>query len=81
MVEALATGTPLIGFPRGSVAEIVRDSITGYLVRNAEEMCKAMKRVDELDKRECRKDVEEKFSSKAMAEKYEKFYRELLKLH
>jgi len=81
MVEALATGTPVIGFPRGSVAEIVREGITGYLVRNAEEICKAMKHVDELDKRECRKDVEEKFSSKAMAEKYEKFYRELLKLH
>jgi len=44
-------------------------------------MCKAMKHVDELDKRECRRDAEEKFSSKAMAEKYEKFYRELLKLH
>uniref|UniRef100_A0A7J2U499 Glycosyltransferase family 4 protein n=1 Tax=Ignisphaera aggregans TaxID=334771 RepID=A0A7J2U499_9CREN len=78
MVEALATGTPVIGFPRGSVVEMVRDGITGYLVGDAEEMCKAMKHVDELDKRECRKDVEEKFSSKAMAEKYERFYQQLI---
>jgi glycosyltransferase involved in cell wall biosynthesis len=78
MVEALATGTPVIGFPRGSVVEIVREGITGYLVRNAEEICKAMKHVDELDKKECRRDVEERFSSKVMAEKYEKFYQQLI---
>jgi glycosyltransferase involved in cell wall biosynthesis len=79
MVEPLATGTPVIGFPRGSVAEIVKDGITGYLVRSSEEMCKAMKRVDELNRRECRRDAEERFSSRAMAEKYEKFYYQLIK--
>jgi len=46
IVEALATGTPVIGFQRGSVAEIVRDGVTGYLVRDFKGMCKAMKLVD-----------------------------------
>jgi len=78
MVEALATGTPVIGFPRGSVTEVVKDGITGYLVRSSEEICEAMKHVDKLDRRECRRDVEERFSSKAMAEKYEKFYQHLI---
>jgi glycosyltransferase involved in cell wall biosynthesis len=77
MVEALATGTPIIGFPRGSVAEIVRDSVTGYLVRNVEEMCKAMKSVDKLSGRDCRRDVEERFSSKVMAKRYEELYHQL----
>jgi glycosyltransferase involved in cell wall biosynthesis len=79
LVEALATGTPVIGFPRGFVAEIVKDGITGYFVRSSEEMCKAMKRVDELNRRECRRDAEERFSSRAMTEKYEKFYYQLIK--
>jgi glycosyltransferase involved in cell wall biosynthesis len=78
MVEALATGTPIIGFPRGSVVEIVRDSITGYLVKDVEEICKAMNNVDKLDRRECRKDTEERFSSKVMAEKYKRFYQQLI---
>jgi glycosyltransferase involved in cell wall biosynthesis len=77
MVEALATGTPIIGFPRGSVVEIVRDNVTGYLVRNVEEMCKAMKSVDKLSGRDCRRDVEERFSSKVMAKRYEELYHQL----
>uniref|UniRef100_A0A7C4BCC0 Glycosyltransferase family 4 protein n=1 Tax=Ignisphaera aggregans TaxID=334771 RepID=A0A7C4BCC0_9CREN len=78
MVEALATGTPVIGFAKGSVVEIVRDSVTGFLVKDVDEICQAMKRVDKLDGRECRKDVEEKFSSKIMAKYYEDLYQRLL---
>jgi glycosyltransferase involved in cell wall biosynthesis len=74
MVEALAAGTPVIGFPRGSVVEVVRDGVTGYLVKDAKEICIAMKHVDELDRKECRRNAEERFSSKAMADKYEKIY-------
>lgn len=74
MVEALAAGTPVIGFPRGSVVEVVRDGVTGYLVKDAKEICIAMKHVDELDRKECRRNAEERFSSKAMADKYEKLY-------
>jgi glycosyltransferase involved in cell wall biosynthesis len=37
-----------------------------------------MKHVDKLDRRECKREVEERFSSKAMAEKYEKFYYQLI---
>jgi len=78
MVEALATGTPVIGFQRGSVAEVVRDGVTGYLVKDTEEMRKAMKSVDKLSTRECRGDVERRFSSVVMAERYEELYKILL---
>ncbi len=77
MVEALATGTPVIGFARGSVTEIVRHGVTGFLVRDLDEMIKAMKFVDSLDRRECRRDVERRFSSKVMAQRYEELYRKL----
>ena len=77
MVEALATGTPVIGFARGSVTEIVRHGVTGFLVRDIDEMIKAMKFVDSLDRRGCRRDVERRFSSKVMAQRYEELYRKL----
>ena len=78
MVEALATGTPVIGFARGSVIEIVRDGITGFLVRDVKEMCRAMKAIDKLNRRESRKDAEERFSSRVMAKRYDELYQHLL---
>jgi glycosyltransferase involved in cell wall biosynthesis len=78
MIEALATGTPVIGFARGSVVEVVKDGITGFIVKSPDEMVQAMKAADELDRKECRMDVEERFSSKAMAEHYDELYQYLL---
>ena len=79
MVEALATGTPIIGFARGAVTEIVRNGITGFLVNDVNGICQAMKSVDKLDKRMCRRDVEERFSSKVMAKRYKELYENLIK--
>jgi len=78
MVEALATGTPVIGFARGSVIEIVRNGVTGFVVKDLEEMIKVMRSVDKLDHLECHRDAERRFSSRAMAERYEKLYKELI---
>jgi len=78
MVEALATGTPVVGFARGSVTEIIRHGVTGFLVRDVDEMARAMKLVETLDPQECRRDVEKRFSSKVMAERYERLYHKLI---
>jgi len=59
-------------FAKGSVIEIVRNGVTGFVVKDLEEMMKAMKSVDKLDHLECRRDAERRFSSRAMAERYEK---------
>ncbi len=61
----------------GTVTEMVRHGVTGFLVRDLDEMIKAMKFVDSLDRRECRRDVERRFSSKVMAQRYEELYRKL----
>jgi len=74
MVEALATGTPIIGFARGSVTEMVRNGVTGFLVNNVDEMCQAMRAIDKLNRGECRRDAEERFSSKIMAKRYKEVY-------
>lgn len=78
MIEALACGTPVIARPRGSVPEIVRDGVTGFLADTVDELAGAVKRVDVLDRAACRRDVEQRFSVTVMTDRYEAVYRHLL---
>jgi glycosyltransferase involved in cell wall biosynthesis len=78
MVEAMACGTPVIAFNHGSVREIVKNGITGFVVNTIPEMIRAMKKIDSIDRRTCRKWVEEKFSVKAMVDGYEEVYERVL---
>lgn len=78
MIEALACGTPVIARPRGSVPEVVRDGVTGYLADTVDDLADAVKRVDVLDRAECRRDVERRFSVAVMTDHYEAVYRRLL---
>ncbi|MBI4119246.1 MAG: glycosyltransferase family 4 protein [Parcubacteria group bacterium] len=74
MIEAMACGTPVIAFNRGSVPEIVEDGKTGFVVENAEEMAGAIKRIQNIDRKECRKSVENKFTIEKMTDGYEEIY-------
>src|SRR3989344_2561256 len=77
MTEAMACGTPGIGFRKGSVPEIVEHGKNGFVVDTPGEMIGAIKNIAMIDRRECRKTVEEKFTLKQMVDKYEKIYEEL----
>ena len=77
MIEAMACGTPVIARPCGSVPEVVVDGRTGFLADTLAELAGAVKRVDELDRAECRRHVEAQFSVSRMAEDYERVYRRL----
>ncbi len=70
MIEAMACGTPVIAYPRGSVPEIVDDGITGFLVHNAEEAAKAVEGIAAIERRSCRRRFEERFSARRMSEDY-----------
>lgn len=74
MVEALATGTPVIAFDRGSASEIVRDGENGFLVATTEEMAKAIGRLHEIDPKACRASVETTFGLPHVLEEYERAY-------
>lgn len=74
MIEAMACGTPVIGFNRAAVPEIVKDGKTGFIVDDIKGMIKAMKRINEIDRLECRKHVEENFTVQKMVDEYEKVY-------
>lgn len=77
MVEAMATGTPVIAYRAGSVPEVVVDGVTGYVCESMHDMVEAVAKVDELDRAACRAHVEAHFSPQAMAEGYERVYRSL----
>jgi glycosyltransferase involved in cell wall biosynthesis len=78
MIEAMACGTPVIAFNRGSVKEIVVDGRTGFIVDDLNGMIRAIKKINSIDRMECRRHVEENFSLKKMADKYEKVYEKIL---
>jgi glycosyltransferase involved in cell wall biosynthesis len=78
MIEALACGTPVIAHPFGSVPEIIPEGIGGFLVRGISEAVEAVKRLGEIDRRECRRHFELNFTDERMANDYVKIYNELI---
>jgi glycosyltransferase involved in cell wall biosynthesis len=81
MIEALACGTPIIGFARGSVPEIVENEVSGFVVDNVDEAVSAVGRVCALSRRKCREAFEKRFSVIRMASDYLDIYRQLLSRH
>ncbi len=78
VTEAMACGTPVIAFNRGSMSELITKE-TGFVVNNIPEMVKAMKRISEINRKKCRERVELHFSYEKMTDEYEKFYYSLIK--
>jgi glycosyltransferase involved in cell wall biosynthesis len=79
MIEAMACGTPVLAFNRGSAAEIIEPGITGFLVDTVEEATLAMTKLLTLDRRLIRKRFEERFSANRMATDYVKLYHRLIR--
>jgi len=74
VVEALATGTPVIAHPLGSLPELVRDGRTGYLVHGVDDAVRAVEGVRSLDRASCRDDAERRFSAHRMVDDYEALF-------
>jgi len=78
MIEAMACGTPIVGWKKGSVPEIVADQKTGYVVKSVNEMVQAIKNIDKISRQETRKRAETYFSIEKMVEGYEKIYKRVI---
>lgn len=78
MAEAMACGTPVIGFNRGAVPEIVQHEHNGFLCSTAAEMVAAIQRLPLIDRELVRKDAEERFSSAVIVDAYLKLYAQLI---
>ncbi len=74
MVEAMASGTPVLAFPRGAARELVEPGVTGFLGDTAEELAELVGRLGEIDPERCRASVAERFNVGRMADGYEAVY-------
>jgi glycosyltransferase involved in cell wall biosynthesis len=78
VVEALASGTPVIASNRGSMAELIDHGVTGFLVDSVDEAVEAIGRIGEIDRTACRAVVSARFTADRMADRYLELYRLLL---
>jgi glycosyltransferase involved in cell wall biosynthesis len=77
-VEAMACGTPVISLHRGAAPEVIEDGKTGFVVHSISEMVEAVGKIDQINRMDCRKHVETKFSTKQMVDGYERAFHKLL---
>jgi glycosyltransferase involved in cell wall biosynthesis len=78
MIEAMACGTPVIAFNRGSVPEVVEDGVTGFIVEDETSAVGAIHRLPQLSRPAIRKRFEERFTARRMAKDYLDVYRGLI---
>jgi glycosyltransferase involved in cell wall biosynthesis len=78
VIEAMACGTPVIAYPRGSLPELIDHGVTGFLVDTFDEAVAAIDRIGEIDRKACRRHVAKHFTVERMADQYEALYRQLL---
>jgi len=77
MIEAMACGTPVIAYRRGSVPEVIDDGVTGFIVDGADAAVDAVRRVATLDRSSVRSRFEQRFTVSRMANDYLSIYRSL----
>lgn len=78
VIEALACGTPVVAMNRGAMSEIIKHGVNGFLADTEEEFFEYANRVDEIDPLDCRKSVEERFTTFDMAKQYMARYKEVI---
>ena len=78
MIEAMACGTPVVGYRRGSVPEVIDEGRTGFIVDGLTDAIAAVRRIPEIDRARCREVFEQRFTARRMAEDYVRIYEELI---
>ncbi len=78
MIEAMATGTPVVAFRGGSVDEVIDDGVTGFIVDDLDRAVAAAERITELDRARCRATFERRFSSSTMGNRYAALYQKMI---
>jgi glycosyltransferase involved in cell wall biosynthesis len=78
MIEAMACGTPVIAYRRGSVPEVIQENVSGFIVDTIEEAVTAVQRIAHLDRAVVRGEFERRFTAERMAHDYVDMYQQLL---
>ncbi len=77
MIEAMACGTPVVAFNRGSVPEIIENGLSGFIVEDEQGAMSAVNRLSSLSRATVRERFETRFTARRMAEDYLDIYRTL----
>jgi glycosyltransferase involved in cell wall biosynthesis len=77
MIESMACGTPVVAYAGGSVAEVIDNGVSGFVVNEIEEAVEAVRRVRDLSRARCREVFEKRFTASRMATDYIKVYTRL----
>jgi glycosyltransferase involved in cell wall biosynthesis len=78
MIEAMACGTPVIAYNRGSVPEIIQEDLTGFIVEDETSAVAAVGRLSQLNRDAIRSQFEQRFTARRMALDYLAVYRSLM---
>jgi glycosyltransferase involved in cell wall biosynthesis len=78
LIEALACGTPVLAYRRGSIPEVLEDGVTGYIGETLDELVAAVPRLEQLDRRRCREQFEKRFTVERMVQDYLRVYEDLI---
>ncbi|MBL8073972.1 MAG: glycosyltransferase family 4 protein [Nitrospira sp.] len=78
LIEALACGTPVLAYRRGSIPEIIDHGVTGFVCETVDEMVEAVGQVPLLERRRCRASFDERFTADRMARDYVALYERIL---
>ena len=74
MIEALACGTPVVAYHRGSVPEVLEHGVTGFIVQGFQEAVMALNNLGTISRAQCRREFEKRFTSTIMAKEYLSLY-------
>ncbi|PWU00227.1 MAG: glycosyl transferase [Candidatus Melainabacteria bacterium] len=78
LIEALACGTPIVAYRRGSIAEVIEEGVTGFICDDIQAAVVALHKVQKLNRRACRDAFEKRFTSRHMVRDYIQTYERLL---
>jgi len=78
VIESMACGTPVIAFNKGSMPELIEHGKNGFLVSGCEEAVEHIVRIKDINRSDCRRTVEDRFTADSMVEKYIDVYTQVL---
>jgi len=78
LLEAMACGTPVVAYNRGSVPEVVEDGLTGFVVEDELSATDAVRRLPQLSRASVRARFDQRFTARVMAKEYLATYRSLM---
>jgi len=84
IAEAMSCGTPVIGFDRGAVSELIVEGKTGFVVppeKGVDGLKEALNKINQIKPQDCRDHVVKNFSTQTMVDNYEKTYQEIINLN